>query len=107
MLAFIKSNYQIGDTIEVTCSEGVIAGQIEYVNNKYIVLRQSNGKVCGIAASDIRTFTADSPVPMMPCNGKQATVEPTESDEDLQTEDFFIWTSERYSERCFKLCSEL
>ena len=75
MLAFIKSNYQIGDTIEVTCSEGVIAGQIEYVNNKYIVLRQSNGKVCGIAASDIRTFTADSPVPMMPCNGKQATVE--------------------------------
>ncbi len=49
MLAFIKSNYQIGDTIEVTCSEGVIAGQIEYVNNKYIVLRQSNGKVCGIA----------------------------------------------------------
>ena len=70
MLAFIKSNYQIGDTIEVTCSEGVIAGQIEYVNNKYIVLRQSNGKVCGIAASDIRTFTANSPVPMMPCNGK-------------------------------------
>lgn len=87
MLAFIKSNYQIGDTIEVTCSEGVIAGQIEYVNNKYIVLRQSNGMVCGIAASDIRTFTANSPVPMMPCNGKQATVAPTESDEDLQTED--------------------
>lgn len=86
MLAFIKSNYQVGDTIEVTCSEGVIAGQIEYVNNNYIVLRQPNGKVCGIAASDIRTFTANSPVPMMPCNGKQATVEPTDSEDEPQTE---------------------
>lgn len=44
MLAFIKTNYQVGDPIEVNCSEGVITGSIEFVNNKYIVLRQPNGK---------------------------------------------------------------
>ena len=58
MLAFIKTNYQVGDPIEINCSEGVITGTIEFVNNKYIVLRQPNGKICGISAADIRTFTA-------------------------------------------------
>ena len=66
MLAFIKTNYQVGDPIEINCSEGVITGTIEFVNNKYIVLRQPNGKICGISAADIRTFTAASPVAMVP-----------------------------------------
>lgn len=69
MLTFIKTNYQTGDTIEITCSEGIVTGQIEYVTGKYIVLRQSNGQICGIAADDVRSFRAQSPVKMVPANG--------------------------------------
>lgn len=61
MLAYIRSNYKAGDSIEVTTSEGVFTGLIEYVSNKYIVLRLPNGQVCGIADTDIRTFRADRP----------------------------------------------
>ena len=86
MLAFIKTNYQVGDPIEVNCSEGVITGSIEFVNNKYIVLRQPNGKICGIAASDIRTFTAASPVTMVPQHGTCATQAPA-YDEETDTMD--------------------
>lgn len=66
MLTFIKANYQIGDSIEVTCSEGAVTGVIEHVDSKYIVLRLPNGHIMGIAASDVRSFTAASPVPMVP-----------------------------------------
>ena len=61
MLDFIKKNYQIGNQIEITTSAGVYTGQIEFINPKYIVLRQDNGKICGIAGSDIFTFKADIP----------------------------------------------
>ena len=81
MLAFIKTNYQVGDPIEINCSEGVITGTIEFVNNKYIVLRQPNGKICGISAADIRTFTAASPVAMVPKHGTCATQAPAYSEE--------------------------
>lgn len=62
MLAFIKANYKVGDALEVNCSEGAILGQIEYVSNTFIVLRQNNGNICGIAATDIRSFKAAEPV---------------------------------------------
>ena len=39
MLTFIKLNYKIGDVIEVTCTEGVVKGQMEFVNDRMIVLR--------------------------------------------------------------------
>lgn len=74
MLTFIKTNYQTGDTIEVTCTEGTVTGQIEYVTSKYIVLRQSNGQICGIAAADVRSFRAQSPVPMVPIKGERTIV---------------------------------
>lgn len=61
MLAYIRSNYKAGDSIEVTTSEGIFTGLIEYVSNKYIVLRLPNGQICGIADTDIRTFRADRP----------------------------------------------
>ena len=61
MLEFIKKNYQVGDPIEITTSAGVYTGQIEFIHNKYIVLRQDNGKICGIAGSDIFSFKADIP----------------------------------------------
>lgn len=87
MLAFIKANYHTGDSIEITCSEGTFEGQIEYVNNKYIVLRLPNGKIYGIAATDIRTFTAACPVPVHPeCT--PACQEPAdETTEDGESED--------------------
>lgn len=80
MLAYILSNYRPGDTIEVTCSEGTIQGEIEYLNYNYIVLRQPNGKICGIAAADIRTFRAECPVPLTP-TVKPATQPPAEEPE--------------------------
>lgn len=66
MLSFIKSNYSVGDTLEIVCSQGVIIGAIEYVTNSYIVLRQSNGQIVGIASADIRTFTAPNPIAFVP-----------------------------------------
>lgn len=75
MLTFIKTNYHIGDSIDITCSEGTITGEIEYVNSKYIVLRQPNGKICGIAADDVRTFTAPNPVAFEP-QSKPVTLAP-------------------------------
>ncbi len=80
MLAFIKANYQIGDSMEINCSEGVISGQIEYVDNQFIVLRQPNGKICGIAASDVNSFTAQCPVKLVPAHGVSATVPPAETE---------------------------
>lgn len=61
MLDFIKKNYQVGAPIMITTSAGDYSGKIEFISNKYIVLRQDNGKICGIAGSDIFTFQADIP----------------------------------------------
>lgn len=66
MLAFIKTNYRAGDAIEVNTVEGIFTGEIEYVNNKYLVLRQPNGQIVGISAESIHTFRAESPVAVKP-----------------------------------------
>lgn len=66
MLSFIKANYKTGDAIDITCSDGSVQGQIEHVSSSYIVLRLANGNICGIAAADVRSFTAASPVALMP-----------------------------------------
>lgn len=65
MLVFIKSNYKIGDAIEITCTGCVVKGQIEYVNDRMIVVRQPNGQIYGIAGSDIHSFKAECPVPIV------------------------------------------
>lgn len=62
MLAFIKANYKAGDTIEIAATEGTFTGQIEYVTDKYIILRLPNGQICGISAANAVTFRADPPV---------------------------------------------
>ena len=54
MLNYIKANYRAGDSIEITSSEGVFTGNIEYVTDKFIILRQPNGQICGIAAAKQR-----------------------------------------------------
>lgn len=99
MLAFIKANYQIGDSIEVTCSEGLVSGQIEYVNSQFIVLRQPNGQIIGIAASNVKTFTAKSPVKLVPAQGETATQPPvnTEQDDANSNIEFTIETNEAES----------
>lgn len=66
MLSFIKANYKTGDAIDITCSDGSVQGQIEHVSSSYIVLRLANGNICGIAAADVRSFTAASPVALVP-----------------------------------------
>lgn len=80
MLGFINANYKAGDTIEVTCSEGNICGQIKFVDNNVIVLLLPNGRICGIAASDIRTFCADAPIPMQAVPGYELNA-PAEAEE--------------------------
>lgn len=90
MLTFIKANYQKGDSIEVTCSEGAVTGIIEHVDSKYIVLRLPNGQIMGIAGSDVRSFTAASPVPMVPTQTpvvKEPTEEETEPAESATTDE--------------------
>lgn len=84
MLAYIKSNYKVGDPVEITCSGGTVSGEIEFVSNKYIVLRQPNGQIVGIAGSDVHTFSAACPVPLSP-SVKPATVAPAETDETEDT----------------------
>lgn len=100
MLTFIKTNYQVGDTIEITCSEGIVTGEIEYVTGQYIVLRQSNGQICGIAANDIRSFRAESPVKMVPANGGRAVKTPVYDsldDSDVLADDSAVY-NEDYDE---------
>lgn len=65
MLSFIKSNYKVGDTLEITCTDGVVKGEMEYVNDRMIVIRQPNGQIYGIAASDVHSFRAECPVPIV------------------------------------------
>lgn len=81
MLKYIKANYKAGDSIEITTSEGGMIGEIEYVTDKFIILRQPNGQICGIAASDVRTFTAQTPEPVVP-TGKPVTAPPADEDYD-------------------------
>lgn len=87
MLSFIKANYSAGDPLDIVCSQGTVTGEIEYVSNNYIVLRQPNGQIIGISASDIRTFTAASPVPLCP-DSKPVTKAPAPepADTDIPTE---------------------
>ncbi len=90
MLTFIKANYQKGDSIEVTCSEGAVTGIIEYVDSKYIVLRLPNGHIMGIASSDVRSFTAASPVQMVPTQTpvvKEPKEEESEATESTTTDE--------------------
>lgn len=69
MLAFIRANYRKGDTIQVTTSEGTFEGTLIQATAEGIVLQLSNGNVFGASAADLRTFTAASPIPMVPAAG--------------------------------------
>lgn len=65
MLAFIRANYKNGDTILINCTVGAIEGKIAFVSQDSIVLRLPNDKIYGIAASDIRSFSAATPHPLV------------------------------------------
>lgn len=69
MLAFIRANYRKGDTIQVTTSEGTFEGTLIQATAEGIVLQLPNGNVFGASAADLRTFTAASPIPMVPAAG--------------------------------------
>ena len=86
MLAFIKSNYKVGDTLEITCSDGVVKGEMEYVNDRMIVIRQPNGQIYGIAASDVHSFRAECPVPIVP-PATSTTQLPVYDDSDNELKD--------------------
>ena len=86
MLAFIRANYKNGDTILINCTVGAIEGKIAFVSQDSIVLRLPNDKIYGIAASDIRSFTAATPHPFVTddLTEKEETVlqEPTATDNE-------------------------
>ena len=65
MLSFIQANYQIGDAIEIKTSVGTFSGKIEFINPSIIVLRQDDGKICGIGAADVRSFTGEKDSPFV------------------------------------------
>ena len=69
MLAFLKANYQAGTPLTISCTEGTFTGTLVSVSHDAIVLQLPNGTVFGIAAADIHTFSAPSPIPMQPVPG--------------------------------------
>ena len=60
MIEFLKSNFTVGDPIEITTDTETVQGQIEFIGPDYIVLRLSNNQVKGISESGIRTFSSIS-----------------------------------------------
>lgn len=77
MLSFIAANYKKGDRIEICCSEGKTSGEIVFVDHNGIVLLLPNGELCGIAAADVRSFTAPKPSNIvLPSNADQNTYTP-------------------------------
>lgn len=60
MIEFLKSNFKVGDPIEITTDTETVQGQIEFIGPDYIVLRLSNNQVKGISESGIRTFSSIS-----------------------------------------------
>lgn len=78
MLSFIAANYKKGDRIEICCSEGKTSGEIVFVDHNGIVLLLPNGELCGIAAADVRSFTAPKPANIvLPSNADHNTYAPT------------------------------
>ena len=47
MLNYIKANYRAGDSIEITSSEGVFTGNIEYVTDKYHLVHSASSRMAG------------------------------------------------------------
>lgn len=85
MLAFIRANYKNGDTILINCTVGAIEGKIAFVSQDSIVLRLPNDKIYGIAASDIRSFTAATPHPFVTddlANKEEGQPEATATDKE-------------------------
>jgi hypothetical protein len=60
MIEFFKSNFSIGDPLEITTDTESIRGKIDFIGPDYVVLRLSNNQVKGISESTIRTFSSIS-----------------------------------------------
>lgn len=58
MIEFFKSNFSIGDPLEITTDTESIRGKIDFIGPDYIVLRLGNNQVKGISESTIRTFSS-------------------------------------------------
>lgn len=61
MLSYIQTKYALGTTITLTCTQGAVSGNIEFVNPQFIVLRKNDNTVVGIAAADIKAFSTNAP----------------------------------------------
>lgn len=86
MLSFIAANYKKGDSIEICCSEGKTSGEIVFVDHNGIVLLLPNGNLCGIAAADVRSFTAPQPANIQLPASKEPTVVPAETAAPVKAE---------------------
>ena len=56
MFDFIKSTYNKGDRLKLTCGNGEFSGEILFINNDSIILKTMEGKTCGIKGSEISFF---------------------------------------------------
>lgn len=56
MFDFIKSTYNKGDKLKLTCGNGEFSGEILFINNDSIILKTMEGKTCGIKGSEISFF---------------------------------------------------
>lgn len=56
MFDFILSQFKVGDTITLHCKNGSYTGVIAFMNKESIVLKQIDGRLCGVKGEDINFF---------------------------------------------------
>lgn len=56
MFDFIISQFKVGDSITLHCKSGSYTGVIQFMNKESIVLKQADGRLCGVKGDDINFF---------------------------------------------------
>jgi len=63
MFDFIRSQFKVGDAITLICTNGSFSGLIAFISSDSIILKTSDGKMCGVKGSDISFFESFIPTP--------------------------------------------
>lgn len=85
MFDFIKSTYNKGDKLKLTCGNGEFSGEILFINNDSIILKTMEGKTCGIKGNEISFFEELSVCTSKPLE----SVNPKNNEQDQIVENIF------------------
>ena len=56
MFEFIKNTYKKGDKLKLSCTNGEYAGEVLFIGKDSIIIKDFDGKTCGIKGCDISFF---------------------------------------------------